>query len=101
MSISKHSNGLASTIDFKCSRKIFQRLPYLHTHNIPGGQYTNLFFQSKKIGLTYNFGDEKIRARSWTPLEGQVGPITGPNKVSYGTDGGTRTETVSKSYGTL
>ena len=37
MSISEHINGLASTIDFKCNREIFQELLYVQTHKIPGG----------------------------------------------------------------
>ena len=52
MSISEHKHGLSSTIDFKCNRKIFQKFPYVHTHKIPGGKYTKLLFQSKKLVLT-------------------------------------------------
>ena len=59
MSISEHKHGLSSTIDFKCNRKIFQEFPYVHTHKIPGGQYTNLLLQSKQLGLTDNFPEVK------------------------------------------
>ena len=66
MSISEHSNGLASTIDFKCNRKIFQEFLYVHTHNIPGGQYTKLLLQSKQLGLTDNWPEVK---RKYTKAE--------------------------------
>ena len=59
MSIYKHRNGLASTIYFKCNRKIFQEFPYVYTHKILGGQYTNLLFQSKQLGLADNWTEVK------------------------------------------
>ena len=81
MSIYEHSNGLASTIDFKCNRKIFQELPYVHTHKIPGGHYTNLLFQSKQLGLTDNCPEVKRRYTKSNVKLGYIPRVTPYSKV--------------------
>ena len=81
MSISKHSNGLASTIDFKCNRKIFQELPYVNTNKIPGGHYTNLLFQSKQLGLTDNCPEVKRRYTKANVVFGYIPRVTPYSKV--------------------
>ena len=81
MSISEHSNGLASTIYFKCNRKIFQELPYVHTHKIPGGRYTNLLFQSKQLGLTDNWVEVKRKYTKANVVLGYIPRVTPYSKV--------------------
>ena len=81
MSISEHSNGPDPTIYFKCNRKIFQEFPYLHTHKITGGQYTNLLFQSKQIGLTENLPEVKRNYTKANVVLGYITKVTPYSKV--------------------
>ena len=81
MSISEHSNSLASTIDLKYNRKKIQELPYVHTHKIPGGQYTNLLFQSKQLGLTENWPEVKRKYTKANVVLGYIPKVTPYSKV--------------------
>ena len=81
MSISDHSNGISSTIDFKCNSKIFQKLLYVPTHKITGGQYNNLLFQSKQIGLTDNWPEFKIKYTNANVVLGYITKVTPYSKV--------------------
>ena len=84
MSISEHINGLDSTIDFKFNRKIFQELRYVHTHKIRGGQYTNIFLQSKHIGLTENWTEVKRKYTKANVVLGYIPKVTPYSKVMGG-----------------
>ena len=81
MSISEHSNGLASTIDFKCNREIFQELRYVHTHKILGGWYNKLLFQSRKLGLTDNWPEVKRKYTKTNVVLGYITKVTPYSKV--------------------
>ena len=76
MSNFEHRNVLAPTIDLKYNRKIFQELPYVHTHKIQGGQYTNLLFQSKYLGLTVNWPEVKRKYTKANVLLGYIPKVT-------------------------
>ena len=76
MSNFEHRNVIAPTIDLKYNRKIFQELPYVHTHKIQGGKYTNLLFQSKHIGLTENWLEVKRKYTKANVLLGYIPKVT-------------------------
>ena len=53
----------------------------MHTHNIPGGQYTNLFFQSKHLGLTENWLEVKRKYTKSKVVSGYISKVTLYSKV--------------------
>jgi len=53
----------------------------VYTHEIPGGQYTNLLFQSKQLGLTEKWPEIKAKYREANLLLGDIPKVTPSSKV--------------------
>mmetsp|Transcript_17 Transcript_17/g.30 ORF Transcript_17/g.30 Transcript_17/m.30 type:complete len:1213 (+) Transcript_17:326-3964(+) len=53
----------------------------VHRHEIPGGQYTNLLFQSKQLGLSGRFADVKNAYALANELLGDIPKVTPSSKV--------------------
>ena len=53
----------------------------MHTHKIPGGQYTNLLFQSKQLGLTKNWPEVKRKYTKANVVLGYIPKVTPYSKV--------------------
>jgi len=51
------------------------------SHEIPGGQYTNLLFQSKQLGLTGRFAEIKAAYAAANKLLGDIPKVTPSSKV--------------------
>ena len=53
----------------------------VHSHEIPGGQYTNLLFQSRQLGLDGQFDAVKIAYAAANRLLGDIPKVTPSSKV--------------------
>lgn len=53
----------------------------VYMHEIPGGQYTNLLFQSKQLGLDDKFGEVKTAYSVANKLLGDIPKVTPSSKV--------------------
>ena len=53
----------------------------MYHHEIPGGQYTNMLFQSKQLGLGGQFGLVKQRYEEANRLLGDIPKVTPSSKV--------------------
>lgn len=53
----------------------------VYEHEIPGGQYTNLLFQSQQLGLTGRFGEVKRAYQQANILMGDIPKVTPSSKV--------------------
>ena len=53
----------------------------VYSHEIPGGQYTNLYFQSRQLGLAGQFGAVKRAYASANRLLGDIVKVTPSSKV--------------------
>ena len=53
----------------------------VYNHEIPGGQYTNMLFQSKQLGLGGQFGLVKKRYEEANRLLGDIPKVTPSSKV--------------------
>lgn len=53
----------------------------VYLNEIPGGQYTNLLFQSKQLGLTGRFGEIKRAYKAANLLLGDIPKVTPSSKV--------------------
>mmetsp|Transcript_25627 Transcript_25627/g.66531 ORF Transcript_25627/g.66531 Transcript_25627/m.66531 type:complete len:1181 (-) Transcript_25627:28-3570(-) len=53
----------------------------VHSHEIPGGQYTNLLFQSRQLGLDGQFDAVKVAYAAANRLLGDIPKVTPSSKV--------------------
>jgi len=53
----------------------------VHKHEIPGGQYTNLLFQSRQLGLDGQFDSVKVAYAAANRLLGDIPKVTPSSKV--------------------
>ena len=53
----------------------------MSTHKIPGGQYTNLLFQSKQLGLADNWTEVKRKYTKANVVLGYITKVTPYSKV--------------------
>merc|ERR1719201_2665417 len=53
----------------------------VYTHEIPGGQYTNLLYQSRQLGLTEKWPEIKKAYRQANLLLGDIPKVTPSSKV--------------------
>lgn len=53
----------------------------VYTHEIPGGQYTNLLYQSKQLGMAGRFGEVKKAYAQANALLGDIPKVTPSSKV--------------------
>ena len=56
-------------------------VPYVHTHKIPRGQYTNLLFQFNQLGLMENCPEVNIKYTKSNVVLGQIPKVTPYSKV--------------------
>ena len=53
----------------------------VYVHEIPGGQYTNLLFQSKQLGLSEKWAQIKTAYAQANKLLGDIPKVTPSSKV--------------------
>ena len=53
----------------------------VYAHEIPGGQYTNLLFQSRQLGLDGRFDDVKAKYAMANRILGDIPKVTPSSKV--------------------
>ena len=58
----------------------------MHTHSIPGGQYINLLFQSKQLGLAEKWKDIKRNYANTNVVLGYIPKVTPLYKVMVDLD---------------